>query len=53
MVHGPAAFLPRGESEYQELLLQMVQRRPRSLEQPFSIWTFQCLADYLAEQTGL
>lgn len=30
-----------------------VRRRPRSLEQPFSLWTCQRLADYLAEETGI
>ena len=38
---------------YQELLLQVVRRRPRSLEQPYSMWTLQRLADYMAEQTGI
>jgi len=38
---------------YVELLLATVRRRPRSLEQPYSMWTLQRLADYLAEQTGL
>lgn len=39
--------------EYQELLLQVVRRRPRSLGQPYSMWTLQRLADYMAEQTGI
>ena len=26
---------------------------PRSLEQPYSLWTLQRLADYMAEQTGI
>jgi transposase len=38
---------------YRELLLQVVRRRPRSLNQPYSLWTLQRLADYLAEQTGI
>jgi transposase len=38
---------------YQEQLLAAVRRRPRSLGQPFSLWTLRRLADYLAEQTGL
>jgi transposase len=29
------------------------RRRPRRLQLPFSLWTLQRLADYLAEQTGL
>ncbi|MGZ3611136.1 MAG: helix-turn-helix domain-containing protein [Ktedonobacteraceae bacterium] len=38
---------------YEEQLLLVVRRRPRSLEQPYSMWTLQRLADYMAEQTGL
>jgi len=30
-----------------------VRRRPRSLDLPFSMWTLQRLADYLAEETGI
>ncbi len=38
---------------YQELLLQLVRRRPRSLNLPYSTWTLQRLADELAERTGI
>jgi transposase len=38
---------------YQTLLVQSVRQRPRSLGQPYSLWTLQRLADYLAEQTGI
>lgn len=38
---------------YQEQLLQIVRQRPRSLGQPYSMWTLQRLADYMAEQTGI
>lgn len=38
---------------YQTLLEQSVRQRPRSLGQPYSLWTLQRLADYLAEQTGV
>ena len=38
---------------YREQLLQLVRRRPRSLDLPYSTWTLQRLADYLAEQTGI
>lgn len=38
---------------YIEQLLAAVLRRPRSLGLPFSLWTLQRLADYLAEQTGI
>lgn len=39
--------------EYKEHLLFVVRRRPRSLEQPYSMWSLQRLADYMAEQTGI
>ena len=38
---------------YRELLLKTVRQRPRSLDQPYSLWTLQRLADYMAEQTGI
>ena len=38
---------------YEERLLNAVRRHPRSLDLPFSIWTLQRLADYLAEETGM
>lgn len=39
--------------EYRAQLVGAVRRRPRSLEQPFSLWTCQRLADYLAAETGI
>jgi transposase len=38
---------------YQEQLITSVRQRPRSLGQPYSMWTLQRLADYMAEQTGI
>jgi len=38
---------------YGERLLAAVRQRPRALGQPYSLWTLQRLADYLAEQTGI
>jgi transposase len=38
---------------YRSELLAAVRRRPRSLDLPYSLWTLQRLADYLAEKTGL
>lgn len=38
---------------YEEQLLAVVRLRPRSLGQPYSMWTLQRLADYMAEQTGI
>lgn len=39
--------------EYEERLCTVVRLRPRSLGQPYSIWTLERLADYMAEQTGI
>ena len=38
---------------YLEQLEAAVRRRPRSLDLPFSLWTLQRLADYLAAETGI
>ena len=46
---GPTKVTP----EYREQLVRVVRQRPRSLGQPYSLWTLQRLADYMAEQTGL
>lgn len=40
-------------ADYQAKLLAAVRRRPRSLDQPYSLWTLERLADYMAEQTGI
>ncbi len=40
-------------TEYRELLVQAVRRRPRSPGLPFSLWTLRRLADYMAERTGI
>src|SRR5512143_1413334 len=39
--------------DYKARLLEVVRVRPRSLGQPYSVWTLARLADYLAEQTGI
>lgn len=44
---------PKVTKGYAEQLLATVRRRPRSLEQPYSMWTLQRLADYMAEETGI
>jgi transposase len=44
---------PKTTPAYREQLLATVRQRPRSLGQPFSLWTLHRLADYLAEQTGI
>lgn len=38
---------------YQEKLIETVRQRPRSLGQPYSLWTLQRLADYMAEESGI
>ena len=38
---------------YREKLISVVRRRPRSLDLPYSVWTLQRLADYMAEETGI
>ncbi|HEU5422538.1 MAG TPA: helix-turn-helix domain-containing protein [Nitrolancea sp.] len=38
---------------YREQLLAAVRQRPRCLGRPYSLWTLQRLADYLAELTGI
>lgn len=43
----------RVTEEYREGLIHAVRRRPRSLGLPFSVWTLQRLADYMAESTGI
>lgn len=37
---------------YRDRLLEIVRQRPRSLDQPYSLWTLQRLADFMAEETG-
>jgi len=39
--------------EYRGRLIHAVRRRPRTLGLPFSLWTLQRLADYMAESTGI
>jgi transposase len=46
-------MVPVVTREYRTQLVETVRRRPRNLEQPFSLWTCQRLADYLAEKTGI
>jgi len=44
---------PTVTPEYRMRLVEVVRRRPRSLNQPFSLWTCQRLADFMAEETGV
>jgi transposase len=43
----------KGDEAYRQKLLQVVRQHPRSLDQPYSMWTLRRLADYMAEQTGI
>ena len=50
----PKSGSPRRVTEtYRERLLVVVRQRPRSLGQPYSLWTLQRLVDFMAEETGL
>jgi transposase len=40
-------------SAYEERLLEIVRQRPRALEQSFSMWTMQRLADFLSAELGI
>ena len=40
-------------NEFRKRLLEVVRRRPRSLELEFSMWTLQRLVDFMAEDTGI
>jgi transposase len=44
---------PTVTAEYKAKLALVARQRPRSLGQPYSLWTCQRLADYMAEQTGI
>ena len=39
--------------KFRERLLEVVRRRPRSLDLEYSLWTLQRLADFMAEDTGI
>jgi len=39
--------------EYHERLLNVVRLRPRAMGQPYSLWTLQRLADFMAKETGI
>ena len=39
--------------EYRQRLVTVVRQRPRSLELPYSLWTLDRLADFMAEETGI
>ncbi len=38
---------------YKEQVVAAVRRRPRSLGQPYSMWTYERLAEYMAQETGM
>jgi transposase len=49
--HGGGRQLETDEA-FQAHLYETARRRPRALDQPFSMWTLQRMADYMAAQTG-
>ncbi len=46
-------FQPHKRRQEMAHLLEAVRHRPHSLGQPYSMWTLQRLATYLAAQTGI
>jgi transposase len=44
---------PTVTPEYRARLVEVIRRRPRSLNQPFSLWTCQRLGDFMAEEMGV
>lgn len=54
LYHEPKSGAPkRLPDAYRERLWVVVRRRPRSLDQPYSLGTLQRLVDFMAEETGL
>jgi transposase len=50
----PRSGAPRKVTEeYRQRLGEIVRRRPRALDEPYSLWTLQRLADYMAQETGI
>lgn len=50
----PRPGAPRkATAAYRQQLVEVVRQRPRSLGQPYSLWTLQRLADYMADATGI
>lgn len=50
----PRSGAPRKvTAAYERRLLEVVRQRPRSLAQPFSMWSIQRLLDFLREETGI
>lgn len=44
---------PKITLEYREMLISTVLKSPKNLGLPYSLWTLQRLADYMAEQTAI
>lgn len=54
LADAPRSGAPRKITEgYRQQVVAAVRQRPRSLEQPFSMWTLQRLVEYMAQQTGI
>jgi transposase len=44
---------PKTTPDYRQRLVEVVRQRPRSLGQPYSLWTLQRLADFMADESGI
>ncbi len=54
LADAPRSGAPRKVTEgYRQQVMAVVRQRPRSLDQPFSMWTLQRLVEYMAQQTGI
>lgn len=54
LADAPRSGAPRKVTEgYRQQVVAVVRQRPRSLDQPFSMWTLQRLVEYMAQQTGI
>lgn len=45
--------IPTVTPAYCKRLLEVIRRRPRALNLPFSLWSLQRLADFMAEETSI
>jgi transposase len=53
LLDAPRTGAPSSISEvFRARVAAVVRQRPRSLDQPYSLWTLQRLADFMAEETG-
>lgn len=54
LADAPRSGAPRKVSAaYRAEVVRVVRMRPRSLEQPYNLWTLERLVEYMAVQTGV